>query len=167
MKKLLFTVSFAIIVISNMAAQGISEAGLLGAGLQGTSLNYGISAKYNLTEIHTAQLVIGGANYGFGTSALTLTGRYLYNFYESGNVRPYAGGQLGYWSVKFDLGQFGKDKYTALAYGVFGGVEYAFNGLDQLGFSAEIGYGGGSFGSGLPSFTGITVGAGIHYYFNL
>jgi len=170
MKKLsFFTTALLIIFFATKTnAQNISDAGVLGIGLQASNLNYGLSGKYNFTEIHTGQLIIGGANYGFGTSGFTVTGRYLYNFNDSGNLRPYVGGQAGFWTVKVDFGPFlgGSDSFTAITYGVFGGLEYAFDGLEKLGFSAEIGYTGGSFGNGLSSITDVTISGGIHYYFD-
>jgi hypothetical protein len=176
MKKIYF---FAILISTfifsnaNVNAQGMTEAGSLGAGIQFNSLFYGASAKYNFTEEHAGELVVGAGNYGFGGdfSSFTLTGRYLYSFQTSDNYRLYGFGQLGFWTVKFDSFTIlnvttPEVKETSIAYGFGGGVEYAFNGLEQLGFNLEVGYGGGSFGSGL-GYSGIIFGLGAHYYFNL
>jgi hypothetical protein len=166
---------FTILISSKSNAQGMTEAGSLGAGLQFNSLFYGLSAKYNFTEVHSGEIVVGGGNYGFGGdfSTFTATGRYLYNFDISNeNLRPYGFGQVGFWTVKFDgFTIFNvttpEVKETSIAYGFGGGIEYAFNGLEQLGFNLEIGYGGGSFGNGVGSYSGIIFGLGAHYYFNL
>ncbi len=53
----------------------MSESGKLGVGLAWTSLNYGASAKYNFTETHTGQVIVGAANYGFSFSFSNLTVR--------------------------------------------------------------------------------------------
>lgn len=171
MKKLFVTLSLALVTTVSLSAQEISEAGAFGAGLQATSLNYGLSARYNLTETHGIQAVIGGANYGFGgsVSAFTFTGRYLYSFNSSNaNLRPYAVGQVGLWTVKYKDNFFGtsaNESDTSISFGAGAGIEYAFSGLEQLGFNVEAGYGGGSFGDGF-SYSGIFFGGGVHYYFN-
>lgn len=172
MKKLFTTLLLSLITFGAMNAQEISEAGVLGAGLQATSLNYGLSARYNLTEIHAVQAVIGSVNYGFGgsVSAFSVTGRYLYSFNSNNsNLRPYALGQVGLFTVKYNDNFFGTavdERDTSVSFGVGAGVEYAFDGLEQLGFNVEAGYGTGSFGDGL-SYSGIFFGGGVHYYFNL
>ncbi|MDO5979246.1 outer membrane protein [Flavivirga spongiicola] len=175
MKKIyFFTVLFTLLINSNLSAQGMTEAGSLGVGAQFNSLFYGLSAKYNFTEIHSGEIVVGGGNYGFGGdfSSFTVTGRYLYNFdIGNENLRPYVFGQVGFWTLKFDgfniLGVSTPEvKETSISYGFGGGAEYAFSGLEQLGFNIEIGYGGGSFGNGL-GYSGMIFGAGFHYYFNL
>nr|WP_299070391.1 hypothetical protein [uncultured Allomuricauda sp.] len=171
MRKLFVTFSLTLLIITSINAQEISESGVLGAGIQATSLNYGLSARYNLTETHGIQAVIGGANYGFGgsVSAFTFTGRYLYSFSSNtSNLRPYAVGQIGVWTVKYKDNFFGtnaNESESSISYGAGAGIEYAFSGLEQLGFNVEAGYGGGSFGDGF-SYSGIFFGGGVHYYFN-
>lgn len=173
MKHLFLVPFFALfLTVTGVTGQEISDAGVLGAGLQATSLNYGISAKYNLTEQHGVQAIVGSANYGFGGSvnAFTFTGRYLYSFTNaSANLKPYAFGQVGFWTVRYRDTFFGtnsNESDTSIAFGAGVGIEYAFPGLEQLAFNAEGGYGGGSFGNGF-SYSGIFFGGGIHYYFNL
>ncbi len=175
MKKIFFlTISFITLINTTLNAQGMTEAGSLGLGAQFNSLFYGISAKYNFTEVHSGEIVVGGGNYGFAGdfSSFTTTGRYLYNFdIDNENLRPYAFGQVGFWTLKYDgFTIFNvttpEIKETSISYGLGGGIEYAFSGLEQLGFNAEIGYGGGSFGNGL-SYSGVIFGVGFHYYFNL
>ncbi len=173
MRKSVIAICTTIILAFNASAQEISDPGVLGAGIQATSLNYGISARYNLTEVHGLQAVIGSVNYGFGgsVSAFSFTGRYLYSFSggNSSNLRPYAVGQLGFWTVKYKDNFWGtnvNESDSSIAYGVGAGIEYAFDGLEQLGFNIEAGYGGGSFGDGL-SYSGVFFGGGVHYYFDL
>lgn len=173
MKKTYLLITLFFILLSyNSNAQDMKETGSLGVGAQFNSLFYGVSAKYNFTEIHAGEIVIGGGNYGFGGnfSSFTLTGRYLYNFeIDNENLKPYGFGQLGFWTLKYKDNFFGsaiKESETSISYGAGAGLEYAFNGLEQLGFNIEIGYGGGTFGSGF-GYSGIIFGAGFHYYFNL
>lgn len=168
MKKLIlltFTV-FAFTFSTKTNAQML-EGGSIGVGAQFNTLFYGISAKYNITDVHNAQFIVGGANYGYSSdySSFTATGRYLYNFMflDGINLKTYGFGQLGYWSVKFD---YSGNKYSSVAFGVGGGGEYSFDGLEQLGLNAEVGYGtGGSFGY-YSSYRKAFVGIGVHYYFS-
>lgn len=173
MKKLFFTLALAITTITGLNAQ-MSESGTFGVGLAWTSLNYGVSAKYNFTEHHTGQLIVGSASYGFsfsGASSFSLTGRYSYNF-DEGDIdfatwKPYLYGQLGYWTYKYDDPFFGGDfNSNAIAIGAGGGIEWSFNNfIDGLAFSFELGYTNVAF-DGLTSIGGFNGGGGIHYYFN-
>ena len=175
MQKLFLTtiLLFALLMGTKSNAQ-MSDAGSLGVGLAWTSLNYGVSAKYNFTETHTGQLIVGSANYGFSFSnsnSFSLTGRYAYNF-EAGDIsfatlKPYLYGQVGYWTYKYDLGVFGSFKQNSIALGAGGGIEWSFNDfIEGLAFSFELGYTNISF-DGVGSIGGFNGGGGIHYYFNL
>lgn len=156
-------------------AQRMAEASTLGVGLAWTSLNYGASAKYNFTEKHTGQIIVGSANYGYsfsGQSSFSLTGRYAYNF-DAGDIsfasyKPYLYGQVGYWTYKYDFGPFGGSaSQNSLAIGAGAGIEWTFNDfVEGLAFSFELGYTNISF-DGVGSIGGFNGGGGIHYYFNL
>ncbi|MEW4923350.1 hypothetical protein [Algibacter sp. 2305UL17-15] len=171
MKKSIFI--FLIAIAGQFTAQAqMTEAGSFGAGLAWTSLNYGASLKYNFTEKHTGQIIVGSANYGYsfsGQSSFSFTGRYAYNF-EEGDVsfasyQPYLYGQLGYWTYKYDFGAFGSESQNSIAIGAGGGVEWSFNDfVDGLAFSFELGYTNVSF-DGVGSIGGFNGGGGIHYYF--
>lgn len=177
MKKLLLitTVLITLSFTNTANAQRFAEESNLGAGLAWTSLNYGVSAKYNFTEKHTGQIIVGSANYGFnfsGANSFSLTGRYAYNF-EAGDIdfasyKPYLYGQIGYWTYKYDLGAFGgKFNQNSIAIGAGAGIEWSFNNfVDGLAFSFELGYTNISF-DGVGSIGGFNGGGGIHYYFNL
>ncbi len=176
MKKIILLSTFlvALLFCNSGHAQRMAEAGVLGAGLAWTSLNYGVSAKYNFTENHTGQVIIGSANYGYsfsGQSSFSFTGRYSYNF-DVGDVsfasyKPYVYGQAGYWTYKYDLGPYGEYNQNAIAFGAGGGVEWTFNDfVEGLSFSFELGFTSVSF-DGVGSIGGFNGGAGIHYYFNL
>ncbi len=166
----IFTLLFSIAFLFSGNSQELSEPGTLGVGLASSYPGYGLSAKYNFTETHAAQVIVGGASYGFGTGSFAISGRYLYNFEEGGSgfiYKPYLYGQLGYYSVKYE--GFGlSESFNTISFGVGGGVEFTFdNFVDGLAFSGELGYVGGSFDDGLGTYAGLAYGAGIHYYFNL
>ena len=176
MKKVLLIGFLACISIQATNAQ-MSESGSLGLGLAWTSLNYGVSAKYNFTETHTGQVIIGAANYGFnfsGASSFSITGRYSYNFDEGdldfASWKPYLYGQAGLWTYKYDINVFGiRESFSesAVAIGVGGGIEWSINNfIDGLAFTTELGYTNISF-DGLSSIGGFNWGGGIHYYFDL
>lgn len=171
MKKSIFIFLLVFIGHSTTHAQ-MNEAGSFGVGLAWTSLNYGASLKYNFTETHTGQVIVGSANYGFSYSnsnSFSLTGRYSYNF-EDNNIgfasyQPYLYGQLGYWTYKYDFGAFGSTSQNSIAIGAGGGIEWSFNDfIDGLAFSFELGYTNISF-DGIGSIGGFNGGGGIHYYF--
>jgi hypothetical protein len=169
-KNYLFTVIISILFLSTVKSQTISESGKLGVGIASNFPGYGLSTKYNFTETHTGQFIIGGASYGFGTNSLALTGRYLYNFEAGGDsfvYKPYVYGQVGYFSVKFSFLSESESSNT-ISFGAGGGVEFSFpDFVDGLAFNAELGYVGGSFDNGLGSFSGFAWGLGIHYYFGI
>ncbi|MDH7914234.1 hypothetical protein [Winogradskyella sp. SYSU M77433] len=154
----------------SLQAQDLSEPGKLGVGLASSYPAYGLSAKYNFTENHAAQVIVGGASYGFGSSSFAMSGRYLYNFQEKGDsfiYRPYAYGQLGYFTVKYEFLGY-SESFNTISFGVGGGVEFTIpNFVEGLAFNAELGYVGGSFDDGVGTYAGFAYGAGIHYYFNL
>lgn len=171
MKKIAFILLFAISSHFTVQAQ-MSESGSFGAGLAWTSLNYGASLKYNFTEVHTGQIIVGSANYGFsfsGQSSLSLTGRYAFN-YNKGDIgfaiiQPYTFGQLGYWSYKYNNSFGDSFKQNSIAIGAGSGVEWYFNDfIKGLAFSLELGYTFISF-DGLGAIGGLNGGSGIHYYF--
>lgn len=150
----------------------MSDAGSFGAGLAWTSLNYGASLKYNFTETHTGQIIVGSANYGFnfsGQSSLSLTGKYSYNFaaadIDFANYQPYLYGQAGYWTYKYDSIFGSSFNQNSIAIGAGGGIEWSFNDfVEGLAFSFELGYTNISF-DGIGSIGGFNGGGGIHFYF--
>jgi len=139
----LFAIAISLLFLSTLQSQTTSESGKLGVGVASNFPGYGLSAKYNFTETHTGQFIIGGASYGFGTNSIALTGRYLYNFEAKGDsfvYKPYVYGQVGYFSVKFDfLGESASS--NTISFGVGGGIECTIpDFVDGLAFNAELGY---------------------------
>lgn len=166
--------SVIVLIFTFKGNSQMSESGSLGLGIAFTSLNYGLSAKYNFTDVHTGQVIIGSANYGYGfgnESSFALTGRYAYNFEENdidfANWKPYLYGQLGYWTYKYNDSFGTKYNFNAIAIGAGGGIEWSFiDFVYGLAFSFELGFTSISF-EGLGSIGGFNGGFGVHYYFNL
>lgn len=172
-KTILLSITLITLFFTNNSNAQMSESGSFGAGIAWTSLNYGASLKYNFTETHTGQLIVGSANYGFsysGANSFSITGRYAYNFEEDeinfASYKPYLYGQVGYWTYKYDLGIFGGSyNQNSIAIGAGAGIEWSFNNfVDGLAFTFELGYTNISF-DGIGSIGGFNGGGGIHYYF--
>ncbi|MUU78299.1 hypothetical protein [Winogradskyella endarachnes] len=166
----LFTILISLLFLSSVYSQSISEPGKLGLGFASSYPGYGLSAKYNFTETHAGQVIIGGASYGFGTSSLAISARYLYNFKTGGSkliYKPYVYGQAGYFSVKVEY--FGvSESYNTVSFGFGGGIELTIDEfVEGLAFNVELGYIGGSFDNGVGGFAGFAYGVGIHYYFDI
>ncbi len=151
-------------------AQEISKSGTLGVGAAYSYPAYGFSGRYNFTDTHTGQIILGGATYSFGTSSFAASGRYIYNFKPGDSsfiFRPYIYGQVGYNSIKFETILI-SDSFTTVSFGVGGGVEYTFNNfIDDLYFTTELGYVSGTFENNIGSFSGFAWGWGIHYRFDI
>jgi hypothetical protein len=139
----------------------------LGVGLQANFPAFGLSAKADLTETHSAQAILGV----FGAVS-SYYGRYLYNFQEKEtqiNVtfKPYLYGQAGYYV--YDLGKtynLDIDKETAFGFGLGGGMEWYYKPFTKdLKFNFELGYSKVDFT--YYDFKSISIGGGIHYYFDL
>lgn len=165
-----------ILTLAITATAQMSEAGSLGAGLSFTTLNYGVSGKYNFNEKHTGQVIIGSANYGLsfvGASSFSLTGRYSFNFSERdldfATWKPFIYGQVGYWTYRYNIDAFGvRDSFneSSIAIGAGVGVEWSIkNFVDGLAFTFEAGFTNVAF-DGISSIGGLNGGGGVHYYFN-
>lgn len=168
----LFTVVFSFIFLSTVHSQKMGDAGVLGAGIASSYPAYGISGKYNFTENHSAQLILGGASYGYSATSFSFgaSGRYLYNFDVLGDsffFKPYGYAQVSYFTVKYDYFYASSDSFNTVGFGLGGGVECEIpDFVEGLTFSGELGYIGGDFGNGIDSFSGLSYGASVHYYFD-
>lgn len=167
LKKCIFIASIVFFSF-NSTAQNLDYP-RIGVGLQANFPAGGLSIKGDLTEQHSAQVVIGI----FGPFS-SYYGRYLYNFKENGEnllLKPYVYGQLGYW--KYDLesyygitGTGFEESSSSIGYGIGGGLEFTYPSLsDKLKYSVELGY--SKVDLQYYDFKSITFGVGIHYYFNL
>jgi Outer membrane protein beta-barrel domain len=167
----LFILVFSFAFLSTTHAQRMAEPGVLGAGIASSYPAYGVSAKYNFTETHAAQLILGGASYGYDSTSFSfgVSGRYLYNFDVLGDsffFKPYGYAQLSYFTVKYDYYGY-SDSFNTIGFGLGGGVECEIpDFVEGLTFSGELGYVGGDFGNGIDSFAGLSYGASVHYYFD-
>jgi hypothetical protein len=140
-----------------------------GLGFQASFPAAGLSAKADLSEQHTAQVVVGV----FGPFQ-SYYGRYAYNFSEKIsdigiNYKPYVFGQIGYYEIDFGK-TYGRSnilpKSTSIGYGAGAGFEWYFEPFSEnLKFNAEIGYSKVNLQN--YDFNSIMFGAGVHYYFNL
>jgi len=150
----LTSVLFALMLTSNLSAQE------LGLGFQASFPSYGLSLKADFNETHSGQVVLGS----FGT-VTTISGRYIYNFNETGDafpLTPFVYGQIGQWSYDYD---FLGIKESIFGYGVGAGLE--FNWLssisDNFKTTVEIGY--AVVDLEYFDFSATMFGVGIHYYF--
>ena len=144
----------ALLFASNISAQE------LGLGFQASFPSYGLSLKADFDETHSGQFVLGS----FGTVS-TISGRYIYNFNETGDafpLTPFVYGQIGQWSYNYDLLGI---KESIFGYGVGAGLE--FNWLasisEKFKTTVEIGY--GVVDLEYFDFSATMFGVGLHYYF--
>lgn len=149
---------------SQSAKQPVHEPKTIGVGIQSSFPVYGASVMINTNSRISVQGILGA----FGTLKM-YGGRALYRFDAKSNLQPYAFGMLGSWSYEgYELSSSGmsiqKSTETVFGLGAGGGVEYFFQGLPDLGFNAEVGYGSAKFKQIDYDFSAISFGVGIHYY---
>ncbi len=165
--KLLITI--ALLVISFANAQTFKNIEL-GVGVDYAD-EVGISAKANITDVHSAQIIIG-----IQKESSSFVGRYLYNFNEKNlfnnfTVKPFAFASAGmYISKTTDFSnfneqteEFGTKTSNDFGFGAGAGFETKLF-IDELKFSAYAGY------LKVDSFfydSGFIFGGGLHYYFKL
>jgi len=121
---------------------------------------YGLSAKYDVTDKITTQ-VIGGF---WGYSGLTcFTGRGIYKFKEQNHYNLYGYGSLSSWRWS----GYGYNE-TAIGFGAGGGAEYDIRGIDRefipLFVSLDLGFQVANFDR-YGGFGGLGLGLGVHYKF--
>jgi len=140
------------------------EQKTIGVGLQASFPVYGASIMINTQSNISIQGILGA----FSTLKM-YGGRVLYRFETKKNLQPYVYGLLGAWSYEgYKIGSgwsLEKTTETVFGFGGGGGVEYFFEGLPDLGFNAEVGFGSVKFKDIDYNFSAISFGAGMHYYF--
>jgi len=141
----------------------ISYTQSLGIGLQSSFPSYGLSAKLDMNDTHSAQVIFGALGIVSNYSA-----RYIYNFQETGaiQVKPFLYSQVGVWSYSFS--SFGIDENeSTIGYGLGAGLEFNWLNFvsENLKTTVEIGYGKVDLDSYNFAFT--TFGFGIHYTLDL
>lgn len=149
------------------AQEGAEPNGRLGVGFQSSWPAYGLSGLYDVNERLTAQAVIGA----FG-SVTTISGRGLYHFQREEKYSLYGFGTVGIWRHSFRaLGN--SESETSPGVGGGAGIELDWRGLldasgNGSGFpplfsSIDLGFVAASFDN--YNFSGLVIGAGLHYRF--
>jgi len=149
------------------AQSGGEPNGRLGVGFQSSWPAYGLSGLYDVNERITAQAVLGA----FG-SLTTLSGRGLYHFQREEKYSMYGFGTVGIWRHSFQvLGS--SESQTSPGVGGGAGLELDWRRLldasgDGSGFpplfsSIDLGFVAASFDN--YNFSGLVIGAGLHYRF--
>ncbi|TVR63918.1 MAG: hypothetical protein EA422_08110 [Gemmatimonadales bacterium] len=149
------------------AAAATPDPGRFGVGFQSSWPAYGLSGTYAVNERVTAQGVVGA----FG-SLTTLSGRGLYHFQKQEKYSLYGFGTAGIWRHSFQfLG--GSESETSPGLGGGAGIELDWRRLldtggDGSGFpplfsTIDLGFVAASFDN--YNFSGLVIGAGIHYRF--
>ena len=160
MKKLLIVFSF-LLGLHPLFSQSLSTP-RIGIGAQFTSFPaVGLSVKADLTEHHSLQGIAG-----FITNLNTYDVKYMFCFNESGDsfvIKPYFYGTAGVFI--YDL-YFTSE--TVFGFGAGAGLEFYIPMLsEKLRPAFEIGYTRANFDVFHYKFKGVTLGIGLHYYFEL
>lgn len=136
----------------------------IGVGIQSAFPAFGASVMISPDQQYSIQGILGI----FGDLKV-YGGRFLYRFNPNQNLQPYVNGLIGAWSYpgyKVGTGwRLEKTTETVFGFGAGAGVEYFLQGLPDLGFNAEVGFGSVKFKEIDYNFSAIWFGAGIHYYF--
>lgn len=169
MKKHLKVIGFiAVMAIANfVSAQDGNRK--IGVGLQSSFPVYGISAKIGITDQVMAQAIVAPFGASAGTAGYSLNfygARGIYRFTDPDRVAvPYAFAGAGLIHSTFTYGTTSSSA-NIVGWSLGAGLEFFPNFLDNLGLSAEIGYGSMSVGTGNIAISSMTYGGGLHYYFN-
>ena len=161
MKKLLIT---TIILLSVIIAN--AQKNKFGIGAQYSATSFGLSVKYNIDKNSTIQGTINPISAG-SFNINFYGGRYYYHFPQDNSpLRPYVYGGAGLINFSYKLsglsGGILKD-YNDSFFGYAAGGGLAFDIVDNLEGSADIGYGKIDISSGL-AVSAATLGFGLHYY---
>jgi hypothetical protein len=155
MKKLLLSLIVVACVFSTNA-QSLS-APKMGIGFQYGFMSFGVSARMDFTENHSAQAIVGLLG-----PLKSYSGKYMYCFNESGYnfvIKPYLFAQAG--MIKYSMFNINE---TIFAYGGGAGIEWHIPFItEHLRVNWELGYGKADLSN--YNFNSIIFGAGLHYYF--
>ena len=157
MKKSIF---FAVLFLVSF---NIGKAQSFGLGFQANFPSYGLSAKYDLNQVHSAQFIYGA----FGALE-AISGRYLYNFNPRRNdIKPFVYAQAGIWTYTLNLSPLGGANISesVLGYGVGAGIEIPWLSFitEDLKWTLELGI--GIIDLDIYEVKATSFGSGIHYYF--
>ena len=154
------SISFALLFL---ISSSVVKAQSFGLGFQANFPSYGLSAKYDLNQVHSAQFIYGA----FGTLE-AISGRYLYNFSPRRNdVKPFLYAQAGIWTYSMDLSPLGgvDISESVLGYGFGAGIEIPWLAFisEDLKWTLELGI--GIVNLDIYEVKATSFGSGIHYYF--
>lgn len=158
-----FKIIFALLLISNIVN---AQKNKIGVGAQYSASSFGLSVKYNVDQNSTIQATINPIS--AGTLNMNFYGaRYYYHFpQESTPLRPYVYGGAGLITFSYKLSGLTngmlKD-YSDSFFGYAAGGGLAFDIVERLEGSADVGYGKIDTSNGL-AVSAATVGVGLHYY---
>ena len=188
-----------LVVIVCSAPSFARDGGTNGIGWQASSTLQGVSFKGAFSSQMAVQGVLGYTSLSIdepsievdghdeeldmtlGVTAWTVGGRLLFTLKEETNLDVYAGGGVNFYLISAETDILGDDveiSGSALGFQAVTGVEYRFQGLENLAFSTEIGFdlamvndlnvdtpGGDVTLSPNASIKSFFLGGGIHYYF--
>ncbi len=165
--------SFALLAAATLflAAPGTSLAqednGRFGIGFQSSWPAYGLSGVYDVNDRVTAQAVLGA----FGALS-TLSARGLYHFQREESHTLYGFGTAGIWRHSYTF-TGGSESQTSPGFGGGAGVEFNWRNIlngsgngstfPPIFSSIDIGFVAASFDN--YNFSGLVIGAGLHYRF--
>ncbi len=169
--RILGTAALVAAVLTSMAgelaAQSNGDVGRVGLGFQSSWPAYGVSGTYDLNQRLTGQAVVGA----FGTLS-TFSARGLYHFQREEKYSLFGYGTAGVWRHSFRaLGTSQSETSPGLGGGA--GIELNWRGIldgsgNGSGFpplfsSIDLGFVAATFDN--YNFSGMVIGAGLHYRF--
>lgn len=161
MRKIVIT---TLILIVSVIAK--SQDRKFGIGAQYSATSLGISLKYNIDKNSTIQGTINPISAGtFNVNFYG--GRYYYHFPQDNSpLKPYLYGGAGLITFNYKLSGLSGgllNDYSDSFFGYAAGGGLAFNIVEGLEGSADLGYGKIDISSGL-AVSAATLGLGLHYY---
>lgn len=159
---------WVVVALLGMAGQAHGQEGdsRFGIGFQSSWPAYGISGLYDVNDRITAQAILGA----FGTLT-TVSGRVMYNFQKEPKHALYGFGTTGVWRHSYrSLGL--SETESSFAAGGGAGIELNWRAIvddspqptfPRLYSSIDIGFVAASFD--FYDFSGLVLGAGLHYRF--
>ncbi len=163
MKKQTFFITIIFVFLINIAN---GQKNKFGIGAQYSATSYGLSLKYNLDQNSTIQGTINPISAG-SLNINFYGGRYYYHFPQANtSLKPYLYGGAGLITFSYKLSNLSGgllNDYNDSFFGYAAGGGLAFDIIDKLEGSADIGYGKIDISSGL-AVSSATIGLGVHYY---
>jgi hypothetical protein len=164
----LYTVVFITCFLSFNVAVAQNGNRNLGFGLQSSFPTYGLSAKIGVSDQLLCQAIVAPFS-----SAKSSTFSYTMNFYgvranyrlsdPESTLVPY--GFVGTGVIRSTYNFMGsKSSSNYLGWNIGAGLEFFPNFLDNLGASAELGYGSMNINTLGTAVRGVSLGLGLHYY---